>query len=143
MKYFYIALCILFLFSCERKTEFFTSSPSGNLILIKNSPNDDIILKKIIKNFIAKNYNKYKPHITYFSFYRYNNNTKYFLKNREDLGWFSSEDLNDYPEDEIANFIINKCKNDTTKKVGFFIFYGIRGSEKSEIIKDTIIYNCK
>ena len=42
----------------------------------------------------------------------------------------STNMLDDYPEDELASFIITRCETDTTKLVGNFIFYGLRGAEK-------------
>ena len=53
--------------------------------------------------------------------------------------------LDDFLEDELASYIITKCKADTTKLIGNYIFYGLKGAEKN-IFKaeiDTIIFECR
>lgn len=120
MKFFFLLLIIIFFFSCNRKTEFIDSKAVGGLFLIKNPP-------------------KLEGKITHIDFYKYSWNTKYFLNHKEDRGGFSSEELGNYPEDDLASFIISKCKTDTTKLVGRFHFYGNR-SNLSQL--DTIIYKC-
>ena len=130
---------LLFLFSCkEEKVEFVQSRAIPALILIKNPPKSDSLLKTQIIDFVKENYYKERIH-----FYRYTSDTKYFIENRGDnTGGFSQNALYDYPEDDMAVFEISECKKDSTKLVGELYFYGNAGfSSKREI--DTLIYHCK
>ena len=113
-----IAIIIILFFCWNGKIEFVQSKVRTNLFLIKNHPSkDDFPIM----------------------FYRYNSDTKYFLDHEEDPGGFSSEELINYPDDDLATFTVSKCKNDTTKLVGRFRFYG-NTSNLSQL--DTIIYKC-
>jgi len=119
MKIIILLSTIFLIISCENnKTEFIQSKVINKLVLIKN-PRKSI------------------------AFYRYSSETKYFLGNKEDPGGFSSEELDNYPEYEIANFFILNCKNDSTKLVGRFHFYGLKGSDDGQKEIDTLIYRCK
>ena len=134
-----IIIVLLFLFSCkEEKVEFVQSRAIPALILIKNPPKSDSLLKTQIIDFVKENYYKERIH-----FYRYTSNTKYFIENEEEnTGGFSQNALYDYPEDDMAVFEISECKKDSTKLVGELYFYGNAGfSSKREI--DTLIYHCK
>ena len=134
-----IIIVLLFLLSCkEEKIEFVQSRAIPALILIKNPPKSDSLLKTQIIDFVKENYYKERIH-----FYRYTSNTKYFIENEEEnTGGFSQNALYDYPEDDIAVFEISECKKDSTKLVGELYFYGNAGfSSKVEI--DTLIYHCK
>lgn len=143
-KIFPIILIVLF-FSCKEKNiEFIKSQPSGNLILLKNLPKEDSLIKNQISDFLNSNYDKYDKSITTFSFYKYNTFTKYFLKNRGDYsGGFSDHNLDQYPEDNLADFIISKCEDGSTKLVGRLHFYGLKGSINGQNKVDTLIYECK
>ena len=135
----FVFFVLLFLFSCkEEKVEFVQSRAIPALILIKNPPKSDSLLKTQIIDFVKENYYKERIH-----FYRYTSNTKYFIENEEEnTGGFSQNALYDYPEDDIAVFEISECKKDSTKLVGELYFYGNAGfSSKREI--DTLIYHCK
>ena len=136
-----IITALLFLFSCkEEKVEFVQSRAIPALILIKNPPKSDSLLKTQIIDFLQANNNGKK----YFSFYRYTSNTYYFLENKEETtGGFSQNALYDYPEDDIAVFEISECKKDSTKLVGELYFYGNAGFEDSITEIDTLIYHCK
>ena len=136
-----IIIVLLFLLSCkEEKIEFVQSRAIPALILIKNPPKSDSLLKTQIIDFLQAN-NKDKK---YFSFYRYTSNTYYFLENKEETtGGFSQNALYDYPEDDIAVFEISECKKDSTKLVGELYFYGNAGFEDSITEIDTLIYHCK
>ena len=134
-----IIIVLLFLLSCkEEKVEFVQSRAIPALILIKNPPKSDSLLKTQIIDFVKENYYKERIH-----FYRYTSDTKYFIENRGDnTGGFSQNALYDYPEDDMAVFEISECKKDSTKLVGELYFYGNAGfSSKREI--DTLIYYCK
>ncbi len=79
-KIFPIILIILFFSLQEKNIEFIKSEPSDNLILLKNLPKEDSLIKNQISDFLNLNYDKYDKSITTFGFYRYNTVTKYFLK---------------------------------------------------------------
>ena len=135
-----IIIVLLFLLSCkEEKIEFVQSRAIPALILIKNPPKSNSLLKTQIIDFIKENYYKERIH-----FYRYTSNTKYFIENEEEnTGGFSQNALYDYPEDDIAVFEISECKKDSTKLVGELYFYGNAGFEDSITEIDTLIYHCK
>ena len=135
-----IIIVLLFLLSCkEEKVEFVQSRAIPALILIKNPPKSDSLLKTQIIDFVKENYYKERIH-----FYRYTSDTKYFIENRGDnTGGFSQNALYDYPEDDIAVFEISECKKDSTKLVGELYFYGNAGFEDSITEIDTLIYHCK
>ena len=134
-----IIIVLLFLLSCkEEKIEFVQSRAIPALILIKNPPKSDSLLKTQIIDFVKENYYKERIH-----FYRYTSDKKYFIENEgDDTGGFSQNSITDYTEENIATFFISKCEKDTTKLVGKLYFYGNAGfSSKVEI--DTLIYHCK
>ncbi len=138
MKIIILLSTIFLIISCENnKTEFIQSKVINKLVLVKNPPTMDSLLKSQLIDFLIKNPRKS------IAFYRYSSETKYFLGNKEDPGGFSSEELDNYPEDEIANFFILNCKNDSTKLVGRFHFYGLKGSDDGQKEIDTLIYRCK
>ena len=136
----FVFFVMLIMFSCkEEKIEFVQSRAIPALILIKNPPKSDSLLKTQIIDFVKENYYKERIH-----FYRYTSNTKYFIENEEEnTGGFSDNSLSDYPEDKIATFFISKCKKDSTKLVGKLYFYGNAGLEGSKREIDTLIYHCK
>ena len=135
-----IIIALLFLLSCkEEKVEFVQSRAIPALILIKNPPKSDSLLKTQIIDFVKENYYKERIH-----FYRYTSDTKYFIENRGDnTGGFSQNALYDYPEDDMGVFEISECKKDSTKLVGELYFYGNAGFEDSITEIDTLIYYCK
>ena len=49
----------------------------------------------------------------------------------------------DYSEDNIADYFVLKCEEDTTKLVGRFHFYGNAGLKGKKREIDTLIYHCK
>ena len=80
-----IIIALLFLLSCkEEKVEFVQSRAIPALILIKNPPKSDSLLKTQIIDFLMKNslksdfMLKLKPEKG-IHFYRYTSDTKYFL----------------------------------------------------------------
>ncbi|WP_288898697.1 hypothetical protein, partial [uncultured Capnocytophaga sp.] len=106
-------------------------------------PLNDISLKKNIEIFIKQKYNHIKQEKSV-DFYKYTGETDYFLDNKEDIdGGFSDNALYDYPEDNIADYFVLKCKEDTTKLVGRFHFYGNAGLKGKKREIDTLIYHCK
>ena len=134
-----IIIVLLFLLSCkEEKIGFVQSRAIPALILIKNPPKSDSLLKTQIIDFVKENYYKERIH-----FYRYTSDTKYFIENEgDDTGGFSQNSITDYIEENMAVFEISKCEKDSTKLVGELYFCGNTDfSHKTEI--DTLIYHCK
>ena len=136
----FVFFVMLFLLSCkEEKVEFVQSRAIPALILIKNPPKSDSLLKTQIIDFVKENYYKERIH-----FYRYTSNTKYFIENEgDDTGGFSQNSITDYIEENMAVFEISKCEKDSTKLVGELYFYGNAGFEDSITEIDTLIYHCK
>lgn len=133
---FIILLFISFLIcSCENKPEFIQSKKDPGFYLIKNPPNNDIVLKKTVLKFMIKNFN-IKDEKRHISIYKYTWETEYFLENGEYDG-FGAKTLSMYNNEYVASFYISKCKKDSTKKVGVFSFY------KDYYHPDTIIGKCK
>ena len=143
-----IIIALLFLFSCkEEKIDFVQSRAIPALILIKNPPKSDSLLKTQIIDFLMKNslksdyLSKIQPKKG-IHFYRYTSDTKYFIENEgDDTGGFSQNSIIDYSDEEIASFVISKCEKDTTKLVGKLFFYNMKG--KNPYKPDTLIYHCK
>ena len=70
-----IIIALLFLLSCkEEKVEFVQSRAIPALILIKNPPKSDSLLKTQLVNFLIKNQPKKRIH-----FYKYTFDTIYFI----------------------------------------------------------------
>jgi len=145
----FVFFVLLFLLSCkEEKVEFVQSRAIPALILIKNPPKSDSLLKTQIIDFLMKNslksdfMLKIKPKKG-IHFYRYTSDTKYFIENEgDDTGGFSQNSITDYIEENMAVFEISKCEKDSTKLVGELYFCGNADfSHKTEI--DTLIYHCK
>lgn len=67
-----------------------------------------------------------------FVFYKKTNNTSYFMKNKEDTGGFSSEEISHYKEDYIANYYVQKCIIGTIEKIYFY-----------DLPEEVIVNNCK
>lgn len=140
MRKFLMLLISIFLFSCkEEKSEFIKSKVMDNKFFLKNYPLDDLLSKKLIKDFIVENEQEYKKN-DLLIFYKYTSDTKYFIDNLPDSGGFSSNELEDIQDQELAFFSISQCKADTTKLVGRFRYYGINHNLDQT---DTIIYKCK
>ena len=128
---------LLFLFSCkEKKVEFIKSKTLAYIILIKNVPESDSILKSEINRYIIENLPDKEKQPTLL-FYEYTTNSSYFINNKPDPGGFSSYDF--HSEEEIAEFSISKCKNDEMKFVGELRFHNKYGNFYKP---DTIIYKC-
>ena len=136
-KIFFLILVIFI--SCNRKIEFIQSETIPSLILVRNSIENDSLLKDQLISFIIKNRHKNR-----IQFYKYTWDTSYFLDNKEDIdGGFSDNALYDDPEDNIADYFVLKCEEDTTKLVGRFHFYGNAGLKGKKREIDTLIYHCK
>lgn len=125
MKNLYIIIAIVLLLGAcqEKKTEFLQSKVSKDVFLIKNPPVEDSLLKKEIISFLRENQMRDLKELSKINFYRYTSNTYYFIDNLPDLGGFSSEELSDYPEDNLAFFRIYKYNENNLKKEGLLYFY--------------------
>ncbi|GAA3767776.1 hypothetical protein GCM10022423_20840 [Flavobacterium ginsengiterrae] len=110
----------------------------SNKFFLKNYPSDDVLSKKLIQDFIKRK-KEYKKN-DLLIFYKYTAETKYFIDNLPDSGGFSSEDLVNIEDQELAFFSISKCKADTTKFVGKYHYYGINHNLDQT---DTLIYRCQ
>ena len=83
MKNFLFILLSIFLFSCREKKETgieFIPSKTMPLILIKNLPKNDSILKLNIKEYLENNFPK--DEVIYIYMYSYE--TSYFINNNQD-----------------------------------------------------------
>ena len=83
MKNFLFILLSIFLFSCREKKEMgieFIPSKTMPLILIKNLPKNDSILKLNIKEYLENNFPK--DEVIYIYMYSYE--TSYFINNNQD-----------------------------------------------------------
>jgi hypothetical protein len=124
MKKLTIFLILSCCFSCTgKKTEFIQSKAIKNLFLVKNP-----------KEYLP-------PRIGHLDFYKYSSNTQSFIE-QERPGRYFREYIDYYAEDELATFIVSKCKNDTLKRVGRLYFYGLKGSENGQKEIDTLLYKC-
>jgi hypothetical protein len=138
MKKIFFLILVIFI-SCNRKMEFIQSETIPSLILVRNSIENDSLLKNQLISFIIKNHHKNR-----IQFYKYTWDTSYFLDNKEDIdGGFSDNALYDYPEDNITDYFVLKCEEDTTKLVGRFHFYGNAGLKGKKREIGTLIYHCK
>lgn len=64
--------------------------------------------------------------------------TAHFIKNKEDPGGFSSEELDHYRDYLRASYDVSFCDNDTVNYIGILRYY----RNGDEIQKDTIINKC-
>jgi hypothetical protein len=144
--------------------EFIQSEVYPNLYLIKhpikNRDSIDKIIKIMVIEFIDKqdlsennaikipnrntietiNENDKTIHFyKYTSEWGFNNGTVHFIEHKEDAGGFSSEVLNNYPEEKLAYFKLDTCSDDSSK------FYGELSYFKDGILvkKESIINQCK
>ncbi|MCS4305098.1 hypothetical protein [Chryseobacterium sp. BIGb0232] len=135
-----ILVCILgfIMVSCNKgKTEFVQSQVYRNLYLVKNMPDNLISRQKVIQEFIIGNSLNNDT-----EFYKYSGDTKYFLDHEEDPGGFSSEELQNYREnDGIASLFFMKCKKDSMKKEGILRYY--QDEYTRFYAPDTIIFECR
>jgi hypothetical protein len=136
-KVFLILLVSSIFLSCEeKKIEFIQSKTMPHIFLLKNVPNEDILLKNQISDFLVKYPIKNVDKLPQINFYRYTFNSSYFINHIPDPGGFSSYDFKD--KERLAVFSISKCKRDSTKLVGQLYFY-----KDNFFQADTLIYKCK
>jgi len=130
------------------KLEFLQSKVYPNLYLIKHPPSNRSTLNNLIKQKVIQEMSKkysvldeaYYNSNTYVTegfssidtslkFYEYttawgfSNGTVHFIENKEDPGGFSSEELINYYEYQLANFTFERCKIDSMRYFGNLHFY--------------------
>ena len=76
MKKIFFLILVIFI-SCNRKMEFIQSETIPSLILVRNSIENDSLLKDQLISFIIKNRHKNR-----IQFYKYTWDTSYFLDNK-------------------------------------------------------------
>ena len=77
MKKIFFLILVIFI-SCNRKIEFIQSETIPSLILVRNSIENDSLLKDQLISFIIKNHHKNR-----IQFYKYTWDTSYFLDNKK------------------------------------------------------------
>ncbi len=137
MKRFLFILLSIFLFSCRENKERgieFISSNTMSLILIKNPPENDSILKLNVKEYLENNFPKKNTYL-----YIYNDDTSYFINHKEDdegpIGFYF---LYNYKKEcGIGQFFVEgECPN----QWGELRYYNKYGNFYEP---DTIIGKCK
>ena len=107
-----------------------------NLVLVKNLPKNDSLLKEDLKKYLINR------KIEHTEIYEYSWDTEYFLTHEEDDGGPTSSHFLDLHQEErgIAYFYKEKCKNDSLKTIGVIRYYDKYGYFYHP---DTIIGKCK
>ena len=107
-----------------------------NLVLVKNLPKNDSLLKEELKKYLIS------QKIEYTEIYEYSWDTEYFLTHEEDDGGPTSSHFLDLHQEErgIAYFYKEKCKSDSLKTIGVIRYYDKYGYFHHP---DTIIGKCK
>ena len=119
MKFYLVFFIGLISFSCKEKEIEFYQSETMNLVLVKNIPQNDSLLKEELKKYLIS------QKIEYTEIYEYSWDTEYFLTHEEDDGGPTSSHFLDLHQEErgIAYFYKNKCKNDSLKTIGVIRYY--------------------
>ena len=136
MKFYLVFLIGLISFSCKEKRIEFYQSETMNLVLVKNLPKNDSLLKEELKKYLIS------QKIEHTEIYEYSWDTEYFLTHEEDDGGPTSSHFLDLHQEErgIAYFYKEKCKNDSLKTIGVIRYYDKYGYFYHP---DTIIDKCK
>jgi hypothetical protein len=125
--------------------EFIQSKVYPNLYLVKHPIKDRDSLNNIIKNkilkemnnqFVKSNNQKTIHFYEYTSAFGFSNGTKHFIENKEDPGGFSSEELINYQDQQIAYFEVKNCSNDSLHYFGILTFFKngvVYGADQNEI----------
>ena len=138
MKKLLFILLSMLLFSCreskEKEMEFIPSKVM-NLMLIKNLPENDSILKLRIEKYLENNFPK--DEVIYIYMYSYS--TSYFIDNEEEKsGMMSSHFLSEYEKDfGIGQFFVEGRCPDQWGELRYYDKYG------NFYEPDTIIGKCK
>ena len=137
MKFYLVFLIGFFSFSCKEKEIEFYQSETMKLVLVKNLPKNDSLLKEELKKYLID------QKIEYTEIYEYSWwDTEYFLTHEEDDGGPTSSHFLDLHQEErgIAYFYKKKCKNDSLKTIGVIRYYH---KYRDFYRPDTIIGKCK
>jgi len=136
MKFYLVFLIGFFSFSCKEKEIEFYQSETMKLVLVKNLPKNDSLLKEELKKYLIS------QKIEHTEIYEYSWDTEYFLTHEEDDGGPTSSHFLDLHQEErgIAYFYKEKCKNDALKTIGVIRYYDKYGYFYHP---DTIIGKCK
>ena len=109
-KFIVLLLFLIAFSSCKEEKIEFVKSNVMNLILVKNSPKEELKLKSEIKNYLENNFPK--DEVIYI--YMYSDSTSYFIDNEEEKsGMMSSHFLSEYEKDfGIGQFFVEgRCPN--------------------------------
>ena len=134
-KFIVLLLFLIAFFSCKEEKIEFVKSNVMNLILVKNSPKEELELKSEIKKYLENNFPK--DEVIYIYMYSYS--TSYFIDNEEEKsGMMSSHFLSEYEKDfGIGQFFVEgRCPN----QWGELRYYDKYGNFYEP---DTIIGKCK
>ena len=137
MKFYLVFLIGFFFFSCKKKEIEFYQSETMKLVLVKNLPKNDSLLKEELKKYLIN------QKVEHTEIYEYSWDTEYFLTHEEDDGGPTSSHFLDLHQEErgIAYFYKEKCKNnDSLKTIGVIRYYDKYGYFYHP---DTIIGKCK
>jgi len=106
------------------------------LVLVKNLPKNDSLLKEELKKYLIN------QKVEHTEIYEYSWDTEYFLTHEEDDGGPTSSHFLDLHQEErgIAYFYKEKCKSDSLKTIGVIRYYDKYGYFYHS---DTIIGKCK
>lgn len=132
----FVFIIMLLVISCKEKEIEFYQSETMNLVLVKNLPQNDSLLKEELKKYLIS------QKIEHTEIYEYSWDTEYFLTHEEDDGGPTSSHFLDLHQEErgIAYFYKEKCKNDSLKTIGVIRYYDKYGYFYHP---DTIIGKCK
>jgi len=117
----FVFIVMLLVISCKEKKIEFYQSETMNLVLVKNLPKNDSLLKEELKKYLIS------QKIEHTEIYEYSWDTEYFLTHEQE-------------ERGIAYFYKEKCKNDSLKTIGVIRYYDKYGYFYHP---DTIIGKCK
>ena len=157
-----VALTSIIKIAFFTKMEFIQSKVYPNLYLVKNPIKDKDYIHRIIKKRVLQKVNakllddngtnefsrKLREEPPYgISFYEYDTGTFFlipfgdagtvhFIKNKEDPGGFSSEELYNYDQFRIAEFKVAYCKSDSLHHTGILLYYQGR-----DVIKTDTLFN--
>lgn len=131
-----------FLFtSCEeKKTEFVESKVIKGFFIVKYPPKEDFLLQNELVDFVIKN--PKIPSDSSIHFYSDNSDTRYFLDQLPDPGGFSSHEIEDIEDYNVAKVFFIRCKNDSSKVIGELYYKGLYEKGSRYIKIDTIVNKC-
>ncbi|MDR3025152.1 hypothetical protein [Chryseobacterium sp.] len=135
-----LIVCLLLISCKEKKVEFVESKVIKGFFVVKNLPKEDSLLQNQLVDFVVKN--PKIPNDSSIHFYSDNSDTRYFLDQLPDPGGFSSHELEDIEDYNIAKLFFIKCKNDSSKFIGELYYKGLHTKGSRYIKIDTIVNKC-